>query len=52
VLGHTHDAQLNLLSRIEKASIDAKDRCGLLLQILAGDALGPIEEMLRNNEAS
>ena len=27
-------------------------RCGLVLQVLAGDALGPIEETLRNNEAS
>ncbi|MGO9721309.1 MAG: hypothetical protein ACLPOA_12160 [Methylocella sp.] len=45
-------AELDLLSRIEKASIEAKHRCGLVLQILAGDALGPIEETLRNNEAS
>jgi hypothetical protein len=45
-------AELDLLARIENASIEAKHRCSLVLQILAGDALGPIEETLRNNEAS
>jgi hypothetical protein len=44
-------AELNLLSKIEKASMEAKHRCDLVLQILAGDAPGPIEETLRNNEA-
>jgi hypothetical protein len=45
-------AELNLLSKIEKASLEAKHRCNLVLQILAGAALGPIEETLGNNEAS
>jgi hypothetical protein len=45
-------AELGLLSRIEKASIDAKDRCGLVFQILAGDTFRLIEETLKNKEAS
>jgi F0F1-type ATP synthase assembly protein I len=45
-------AELTLLSKIEKASMEAKQRCDLVLQILVGAVLGPIEETLRNNEAS
>ena len=44
-------AELGLLARIKKADMDAKERCGLVRQILRGDPIGEIEEKLQASES-
>lgn len=43
--------ELELLSRIEKASIELRERCELVWRILAGDSITAIDEALKNKEA-
>jgi hypothetical protein len=45
-------AELELLSRIEKASIESRDRCELVWRVLTGDSITAIDEALKNKEAS
>lgn len=44
-------AELELLSRIEKAPMEARDRCELVWQILTGNSTEPIHNALREKEA-
>ncbi len=39
--------ELNLLSRIEKAPVDARDRCELVSRLIAGDEVNSIDEALK-----
>ncbi|MBN1365903.1 MAG: hypothetical protein JW976_13930 [Syntrophaceae bacterium] len=43
--------ELDLLARIEKASLDARDRCELVKRILDGDTVGSIDKKLKEKEA-
>jgi hypothetical protein len=43
--------ELDLLSRIEKASMESQDRCELVLRILAGDSFNSIEQALNERQA-
>jgi hypothetical protein len=44
--------ELALLSRIEKASIESRDRCELVLKILAGTTVESIDEELQKKEGT
>ena len=45
-------AELNLLTRIEKASMEARDRCELVRRILSDDSIEAIDEILKKKEAA
>lgn len=45
------EAELDLLTRIEKSAISSKDRCGLVERILAGDPVDAIDESITEKEA-
>ena len=42
--------ELNLISRIEMAKMESRDKCELLFHILAGDSCASIEEVLKEKE--
>jgi hypothetical protein len=45
-------AELNLLSRIEKATMESRDRCELVWRILSGDSIDAIDKILKETEVS
>lgn len=45
-------AELELISRIEKASIESKDRCHLIWRLLTGDSIETIGETLKEQVTS
>jgi hypothetical protein len=45
-------AELDLISRIEKAPLEARDRCDLIWRILRGESIQAIDEILKEKEAS
>ena len=44
-------AELNLLTRIEKAPMEPRDRCELVWQILSDNSIEAIDETLKKKEA-
>jgi hypothetical protein len=45
-------AELNLLTRIEKAPMESRDRCELVWQILSDNSIEAIDETLKKKEAT
>jgi hypothetical protein len=45
-------AELNLLTRIEKAPMESRDRCELVWRILSDDSIEAVDETLKKKEAT
>ena len=45
-------AEIELLSRIERAPMESRDRCELVMRVLAGEPSEAIDEAVKKKEAS